>query len=119
MDDARYEALSQRSHAVHGHQQVLPVAVWLAESGQVLVKTPEVTRGLDGRRQSGEVLSALERLCEIEALREMPHVGAPSPRSFEPVDHPYWAFVRAIAEIVDENLLQPLDQRSVVSINSP
>lgn len=105
MDDGRYDALSRRSLILHGNKHVLPVAVWLTEHQLSLVKTPEITRGLDGRRQSGEVLSVLERLRDLEALRELPHVGVPHPRSFEIVrDHPYWDLVRATAKIVDFNL---------------
>jgi len=98
MEDLQYEALTKRSRVIHGQKHVLPVAVWLQENGQAAVKAPEVGRGLQGRLQSTEILKVLQRLCAIEAIRELPHPGAPHPRVFELVpDHAYWAFVVAMA----------------------
>lgn len=97
MEDLRFEELARQSRLIHGKKHVLPVAAWLEESKDIVVRAPEVGRGLDGRLQSGEVLQALERLCSFGAIEELPHPGAPHPRQFEVRMHPYWQFVAAIA----------------------
>lgn len=104
--DARYERLAERSHALHYNKHVLPVATWIAEASVETIKAPEVGLGLGGRSPANRVMEALERLCAIGALQELPYPGPPQARIFERRSTAYWHFVLAFAEEVESSTLQ-------------
>jgi len=94
----RFEALSRRSHALHGNKHVLPIAMAAIETGLPVVTSPEVVVGLSGRTPANRALEALERLCTFGAMYEHPYMGRPAPRRFELRPSPYWASARTLAE---------------------
>lgn len=94
------------SKRLHGHQTVLPAAVWIHEGAVAVTTPPEVVQGLLGRADKNRVIEALEKLSEIGAVREMPRNGARNAtRYFEKLSNSvYWTFVEGyLAEIGLEN----------------
>lgn len=94
--DERFEALTAASRDVHGNMFVLPVAFWVAEESGSGVSVSEIMRGLQGRVDRHRIIEALERLCAIGAMEELPRPDVRNaPRFFDMKIHPYWAFVAA------------------------
>jgi hypothetical protein len=90
--DAKYSALVSCSQALFNNKDLLPVAAWLAEHDPQTVQAPEIERGLGGR--STRVLPVLERLCEAGFLDELPYLGRPHPRTFQPRPSAFWRFAQ-------------------------
>jgi hypothetical protein len=100
MDDSEFDALSAASRDLHGHQSVLPVAVWILRQGSEVVGVSEVSRGVSGRLDRPRIIEALKRLELIGAMRELPRLGPRNaPRMFErKAESPYWDFADAYSE---------------------
>jgi hypothetical protein len=109
MNQARFEGLAALSDTVYGHRHVVPVGVWIQESGSSSASQPEVRIGLEGRSPSNKVLRALERLEELGALRELPYVGRPQPRVFERIKSAHWDAIAEYATDVD-SLIDSTDE---------
>jgi hypothetical protein len=90
----RFEAAAARSVAIHGNRAVLPTAAWIYECDVNAVSAPEVYRGLRGELAPNKALDALQRLAQIGALEELPHLGRPYPRTFQRLESPYWGLVQ-------------------------
>jgi hypothetical protein len=103
----RHGLLADRSEAIYGHRHVLPVAVWILESGTETMTQPVVSRGLEGRSPPNKVLHALERLGDIGALTQLPFPGRPHARTFEKAASAFWALVAEDAAEVDGTLGMP------------
>jgi hypothetical protein len=106
MTRERYEGLMKWSRRLHGHQTVLPVAVWIHEGDVTVTTPPEAVQGLLGRADKARVIEALEKLDGICAVREMPRNGARNAtRYFEKLPTSvYWTFLEGyLAEIGLEN----------------
>lgn len=102
MTRERYEALMTWSKRLHGHQTVLPTAVWIHEAGVSVTNPPETVEGLLGRADKNRVIEALERLTGIKALRELPRDGPQNAtRYFAKLpESVYWTFLEGyLAEI--------------------
>lgn len=94
------------SKRLHGHQTVLPAAVWIHEGGGTVTSPPEVVEGLLGRADKARVIEALEKLADIGAMKELPRSGSQTAkRYFEKLPRSvYWAFLEGyLAEIGLEN----------------
>jgi hypothetical protein len=91
--DRKFEQACSFSSGLHGNKHVFPVALWIAERNCESCKTTEIAVGLGGRLAANLVLKALDRLCLIGALQELPHPGRPHPRIFERLPSPYWSLV--------------------------
>src|SRR4051812_29599389 len=97
--DWRFEAAAARSVIIHGNRAVLPAAGCVLELGASDVTASEVVRGLQGRVAPNKALEALERLCAIGALEELPRLGRPHARVFKRRANAYWSLV---AEELDD-----------------
>lgn len=97
MDPSSYQTLCRQSSDLFKNQLVLPVG-WvvleLAEVGATVTAT-EIRRELGGQAENNQIREALKRLEKVEALRELPHAGPPSPHVWVRHEHPAWAFVEA------------------------
>jgi hypothetical protein len=93
----RFEAVARRSQGLHGNKHLLPVAVAIAELDRDAVKAPELRVALGGHVEPNRLLEALERLCAIEVLEELPYPGRPHPRMFRRLPSAYWGFVAEFA----------------------
>ena len=91
---SEFDYLIEKSRTVHGHRYILPVAVWIFESGKTDVTAADAMVGLGGRADRPRIIESLARLTAIGALRELPRVGQRNaPRYFERVEDPYWAYI--------------------------
>jgi hypothetical protein len=101
-----FDAVCRRSQALHGNKYVLPVA--LAAVGvapNCPLKAPDVAAVLPGQVPANRILEALQRLCDLGVMHELPHVGRPHPRFFVRNESVYWGFAQAFAdEAVDAAL---------------
>lgn len=93
--DKKYEQACSFSVFLHGNKHVFPAALWIAEQASESCKATEVGVGLSGKVAPNILLNALDRLCAIGALRELPYPGRPHPRIFERQQSPYWDFVHS------------------------
>jgi hypothetical protein len=95
--DDTFDLLCLRSQALFKNKHVLPVAAWIAERQTETVAAPELVRGLGGRVPPNKVLEALERLRDSGILRELPSLGRPHKRIFEPLPTSFWALASEFA----------------------
>jgi hypothetical protein len=91
-ETGRFDAVCRRSQVLHGNKHVLPVALAVSASDADVVKAAEVAASLEGRVPPNKILDALERLCVMGALSELPHLGRPHPRMFQRLESSYWDF---------------------------
>jgi hypothetical protein len=105
--DLRHEALAKRSETVYGNRHVLPVAVWILESGETALSQPVVSRGLDGRSPPNKVLHALTKLSQIGAVIELPFGGRPDTRRFDKRESSCWDLIAEYVTEVDMALASP------------
>jgi hypothetical protein len=104
--EERFEAVSRRSHGLHGNRNLLPVAIAVTELDREITTAPEVAVELGGRIAPNRVLDALHRLASIGALAELPYPGRPRPRMFERRPSAYWAMAREVAESIFSEQLE-------------
>ena len=96
---SRFEAVAATSQVLHGNKHMLPVAAAIIKIGAPTIKAPEISIFLSGRLPANRVLEALQRLCALGVVHELPYPGRPAPRIFEPATSAYWDFVdRFLAE---------------------
>lgn len=94
-----FEQLARASVDLFGNRATLPVASAVARLGATTVQGPDAQRALSGQLPANKVLEALERLCRLGALHEMPYVGRPHARTFEiRGESCVWPFIRAFVE---------------------
>lgn len=93
----RFEAVAERSQALHGNKHMLPVAVALLELNLTMVGTSEIGIALGGHLAPNRVLEGLQRLTAMGIMRELPYPGRPKPRLFERRQSAYWDFVEPFA----------------------
>lgn len=110
------------SRSLHGHRYVLPVADWILRTGAELISASEAMDGLEMKADRTRVLEALARLTELKALRELPRAADQpnSPRAFERLHSPYWAFAEAyIAEGRAEEALRATATAPAKALRGP
>jgi hypothetical protein len=110
-DTDRFEAAARRSQALHGNKHVLPVALAVAEARTSSVKAAEVGRALGGHLPPNRVLEGFGRLCAMGVMRELPYLGRPHPRVFEPLASSYWGFIERFLVEGDRRVLQWSEER--------
>jgi len=98
MSPETFAALCARSRELHGHKYVLPVAVWIGESGNEIVTAGEALIGLGGQADRTRILEALMKMAAFDVLTELPRAGYNLPRYFQRNSHPYWDVVETYAD---------------------
>jgi hypothetical protein len=93
--EQHFAMVTKRSQQVHGNKLVLPVAVAIAALDRPRYKVPELSQALEGRIPHHRIHEALQRLCAMGVLVEMPYPGRPAPRIFEVRSDPFWIYARS------------------------